>query len=307
MNRKTIAVGAVLAAMLLMGACSPDGGGAAPSASGAAQTPTAGSSAQTSAESLIATVKQRGVLRLGVAPNPPYAYLDTASGKWKGVFVDVIKDWTDNVLKVKLETVATTFQNMVAGLQAHQFDLGTSLNPTPIRSTVIVFSSVVQPSMDAFVINPAVVSAKNYAELNSSKTRVCVSQGSTADFALTSHKSAMQPTRLPDAQSCVLALTTGRVDAFLTVQRAAAGVAAVHAGYKLIWPDTGWTLSGSAFGIAPGYSFMDVMALNTQIQDFAASGKMAESLVANKAINPLDYALGTPPAYVTRTLADAGS
>jgi len=293
MHRKPLTLGAVLAATLLIGACSVGGGG----------TPSAGS-AQTS---LLAAVKQSGVLRLGVTTDLPYAYQDTQSKQWRGVFIDIMKDWTDNVLHVKLETVATTFQNMVAGLQAHQYDIGIGLNPTPTRATVILFSTNVQPSMDAFVLNTTVVSAKTYADLNTSKGRVCVAQGTTADFALTSFHSAMQVTRLPDANSCVLALTTGRVDAMLTEEKASAGVAAAHEGYKLIWPNVPWAASGTSFGIAPGYSFMDVMALDTEIQDFAASGKLAASLTANKAINPLDYALGTPPAYVTQALAAASS
>ncbi len=81
------------------------------------------SSTDTGPKSLISQIKQSGELRVGFASAQPWQFKDPTSGEWQGVFVDVMADWA-KTLDVKFVPVATTWDNIIAGLQAGQYDVG---------------------------------------------------------------------------------------------------------------------------------------------------------------------------------------
>src|SRR5690348_6769020 len=108
-------------------------------------------SAQEPGKSLISKIQARGSLRVGVDQGKPLVFKDPSSGNWQGIFVDVVQRWADT-MKVKLEPVPTTWGNMVAGLQADQFDVAVALNPTPARSLAVIFSEPLISEIGAFAV-----------------------------------------------------------------------------------------------------------------------------------------------------------
>jgi membrane-bound lytic murein transglycosylase MltF len=80
-----------------------------------------------------------GVLRCGAAVAPPYIMRDPATGEYSGFYADLCKEFAD-ALKVKAEFVDTTWDNIVAGLQAGKWDMSLALNRTPARAMAVQFS-----------------------------------------------------------------------------------------------------------------------------------------------------------------------
>ena len=82
-------------------------------------------------------VQKSGTLRCGAAVAPPYVMRDPASGEYSGFFADLCREFAE-VLKVKPAFVDTTWDNIVAGLQAGKWDVSLALNRTPARATACV-------------------------------------------------------------------------------------------------------------------------------------------------------------------------
>jgi polar amino acid transport system substrate-binding protein len=86
------------------------------------------------------SVRKAGVLRCGAATSPPYVMRDPKTGQYSGMFSDICREFGEKVLKVKVEFVDTTWDNIVAGLQSDKWDMSLSLNDTPEREKAISFS-----------------------------------------------------------------------------------------------------------------------------------------------------------------------
>ncbi len=83
-----------------------------------------------SAENLWKDVQDRGVLRAGAALAPPHVMRDPKTGEYSGIFVDLVKEFGEQVLGVKVQFVDTTWDNIIAGMQAGKWDVALALNRT---------------------------------------------------------------------------------------------------------------------------------------------------------------------------------
>jgi polar amino acid transport system substrate-binding protein len=276
-------------AVTALTSCSP-GGDSTNSATGASG----------SGQSLISQIQSRGELRIGVdSGSKPLVFKDATSSEWHGYYYDLMSDWA-SVLKVKLTPVQTTYANMIASLQAGQIDVAVALNPRPLRSLSVVFTQPLTFEIDAFAIRPAATPGiTSWSQLNNSQYTVCVQAGGAPDLTITALKPKAQVTRLPNQPACQEALLSGRATAYLTSAIDLASFAAANNGVRLIFPEQPINKSGTAFAIAQGHLFSDILALNVEIQDFIDSGKLAASEKANGLANPLDYTIGNVPGYAS--------
>jgi polar amino acid transport system substrate-binding protein len=134
MTRKRGAVLALVAltAALTLAACSSS-----------ADTSTPASPTKTKASTATGALKDiqdAGVLKVGMAANPPFSIQDT-DGTY-GSFSPAFMKYIAKKLGVKLELVSTTTTTMIAGLQTNQFDMiGIAISATPERKTAIDFST----------------------------------------------------------------------------------------------------------------------------------------------------------------------
>ena len=257
------------------------------------------SSSNSGPKSLISQIKQRGELRVGLASAQPWQMKDASTGDWEGVFVDVMKDWA-TVLNVKFVPVATTWDNMIAGLQAGQYDVASSLNARPARSIVVSFSNPLASDIGSFAVTPGTSNITTFAQLNQASNTVCVQQGAAEDLSLTNAHLALQIQRLPDQDSCRLALTSGRVQAFFDDWNGNGPFAKATSGVKIIFPTTPFVNEGIGYAITFGYSYEDISAINNELVAFAGSGKLAQSLAKWGAVDPVKFAAdpNDVPTYV---------
>jgi polar amino acid transport system substrate-binding protein len=87
----------------------------------------------------LAKIKAAGVIRVGIAADPPYTFQDP-NGDWKSFIPELVRK-LGPYLGVKIEFVGTTWTTIVAGLQADKYDIiGASINATPERAKAIDFT-----------------------------------------------------------------------------------------------------------------------------------------------------------------------
>ncbi|MSO75320.1 MAG: transporter substrate-binding domain-containing protein [Alphaproteobacteria bacterium] len=171
--------------------------------------------AQQKSESTWDLIKRTGKVRMGVFDFPPYFLRDKATGEWVGAMIEMGKDIAKE-LDVKYEPVEVGgFGEAVLTLQSGKVDFNFALQATPKRSTAIDFAGPIYWIEWVTVNNPK-FHGKVWADYNKPEVKVAVMQGSSDELLL--RKIAPLATRieLKDISQVVLAVSSGRADAFTT-------------------------------------------------------------------------------------------
>lgn len=222
-------------------------------------------------------VQQRGVLRCGAAIAPPHVIRDPLSGEYSGLFVDFCKEFGEKVLGVKVEMVETTWDNMIAGLQASRWDLAMAINRQPKRALSITFSEPLwnyEISLAYDKANPKVKTPVSLADVDIAGMNIGVKTGSAEDILMTSNIKNATILRLTDTDAVRLALSSHRVD--LAVEDSDANalfLATDKARWVAFKPVPAVAKQGVGFGLRRTASAADVMALNIFIEEKAATGQ----------------------------------
>jgi ABC-type amino acid transport substrate-binding protein len=127
---------------------------------------------------LLDQIRQRGVLLVGAAGDPPYEQRQS-DGKWVGYLPDLLERFAAS-LGVKIEFVPSSFTAIVAGLQAGKFDLaGTDLHETELRREAIDFSETLFASGTSIYMQPSVAGKyRDLESLNDPSVTIAVEGGS---------------------------------------------------------------------------------------------------------------------------------
>ncbi len=227
-------------------------------------------------KSLIKEIQQKGELRVGYATADPHSIKDSATGQWKGIAVDIMEDWAKE-LGVKHVAVDTSWDNMIAGLQAGKYDVAASLNRRPARSLVVTFSVPYMYDMGTFAVNRAKINAKNFDDLDKKGTKVAVMMGTAEDKSLSRVAKNLEILRLPDQNETRIAVLSGRAPVLMDDISGNAKFAQENKTIRLIIPEPPIMLEGVAYAIRQGYTNDDLEALNIMVEDFINTGKLKAS------------------------------
>jgi polar amino acid transport system substrate-binding protein len=184
------------------------GGGAAVLVGGA----TAAVAQTASAPGTLQAIRDRGELRIAVAPGEPWFYKDQRSGEWYGlgwgVGVALAKE-----LGIKATPVETTWGTAIAGLQAGQFDVMFTMDATPQRALAADFP--VQPMFyyAQGVLLKDGVTVTTWEEMNKPEFKIGVVLGTSPDRDLTVRLPKATIERFPSADETGAAFVAGRMDA----------------------------------------------------------------------------------------------
>jgi len=141
---------------------------------------------------------------------------DPKTGTYGGIFPDLCRDFAEKVLKVKVEYVDTTWDNIVAGLQSDKWDVSLSLNDTPEREKAIAFTAPVMAFSVTFSYNknnPKVPKTINaISDFDKPGIIVAVVSGTVMDKAASGALKQATIMRLPDYDETRLALMSKRAD-----------------------------------------------------------------------------------------------
>jgi polar amino acid transport system substrate-binding protein len=223
------------------------------------------------------SVKKAGVLRCGAAVAPPYVMRDPKTGEYSGFFSDLCRNFGENVLKVKVEFVDTTWDNIVAGLQSDKWDLSMALNDTPEREKAISFSA---PATDYNVSlvynknNPRIPKgASSLADIDKPGVTIAVMSGTAQDKAISAVIKQAQIMRLPGNDETRLALMSKRADLLADANITNMLLTEAHPEWAVaIQPNPPLAQQEVAFGVRKETSKADVDVLNAYLNQQAKSG-----------------------------------
>lgn len=222
-------------------------------------------------------VKKAGVLRCGAAVAPPYVMRDPKTGQYSGFFSDLCRDFGQNVLKVKVEFVDTTWDNIVAGLQSDKWDLSMALNQTPEREKAIAFSAPATDYNVSFVYNknnPKIPKgAHSIAEVDKPGVTVAVMSGTAQDKAISAVFKQATIMRLPGNDETRLALMSKRADLLADANITNMLLTEAHPEWAVtIQPNPPLAQQEVAFGLRKETSPADIALLNKYMSDQVKSG-----------------------------------
>jgi polar amino acid transport system substrate-binding protein len=234
------------------------------------------------------SVRQAGVLRCGVALSPPYTMRDPKTGEYSGVFPDLCKAFGEKVLKVKVEFVDTTWDNIVAGLQSDKWDMSLSLNDTHEREKAIAFSkSVVDYSVTLTYNknNPKIPKDfHSISEIDKPGMIVTVMSGTAQDKAISAQLKQAQVMRLPGFDETRLALMSKRADLLADDNMTNTLLTQAHPDWAVAFkPNPPLAQQGICFGVRKETPAADIAVLNKFIDDETKSGEI--NTLVNKSIH----------------------
>ncbi|WP_260436018.1 ABC transporter substrate-binding protein [Burkholderia sp. Bp9143] len=232
------------------------------------------------------SVRKAGVLRCGAATSPPYVMRDPKTGQYSGMFSEICRAFGEKVLKVKVEFVDTTWDNIVAGLQSDKWDMSLSLNDTPEREKAIAFSKA---AIDYSVTlaynknNPKLPKAVHaISDIDKPGVIVAVMSGTAQDKAITGVLKQAQVMRLPGYDETRLALMSKRADMLADDNMTNRLLTEAHADWAVtLQPNPPLAQQGICFGVRKETPAADIALLNKFIDDEIKSGEMERLVKAS--------------------------
>ncbi|SAL06526.1 extracellular solute-binding protein [Caballeronia calidae] len=241
------------------------------------------------------SVKKAGVLRCGAAVAPPYVMRDPKTGEYSGFFADLCRNFGQNVLKVKVEFVDTTWDNIVAGLQSDKWDLSMALNQTPEREKAVSFSAPATDYNVSFVYNknnPKIPKgAHSLADIDKPGVTIAVMSGTAQDKAISAALKQARIMRLPGNDETRLALMSKRADLLADANITNMLLTEAHPDWAAtVQPTPPLAQQEVAFGLRKETSAADLAVLNDYVSAQVKSGAVDKliktsvqaMLVANK-------------------------
>lgn len=223
------------------------------------------------------SVRSSGVLRCGAAVSPPYVMRDPKTGDYSGLFPELCKAFGRDVLKVKVEFVDTSWDNIVAGLQSEKWDISLSLNDTPERRKAISFSKPAIGYSVNFAYN--VKNAKLANGVNSmddvdhAGISVAVMSGTAQDKAISGVLKKATIVRLPGFDETRLSLMSKRADFLADDSMTNTLLTTAHPDWaKTFTPTPRLAEQGIALGVNKNTPDTDIHVLNDFVDQQIKSG-----------------------------------
>ncbi|MFJ4443271.1 substrate-binding periplasmic protein [Pseudomonas sp. NPDC089422] len=239
----------------------------------------AGSALAADASDSWKAVREAGVLRCGAATSPPYVMRDPRTGSYSGLFPELCKQFGEQVLKVKVQFVDTSWDNIVAGLQSEKWDLSLALNDTPERRKAIAFS---KPAI-GYSVNFA-YSSKNpklgggvntMADIDKPGISVAVMSGTAQDKAVSAVLKQAKIVRLPGFDETRLSLMSKRTDFLADDSMTNTLLTSAHPDWaKTFTPTPKLAEQGINLGVNKNTPAADIAVLDAFIEEKISSGEM---------------------------------
>lgn len=173
------------------------------------------SSAMAADESAWAQIQSTKKLLTCVVPAyQPYSARD-AGGTWSGFAVEMAKD-VAKALRAEPEFIETSFKTVVLDLQSGKCHAFFGFNATPERALAIDFAGPLYTlGFGAIDREGFVPKGDRWSDLNDPSIRVCYAVGNSSEQQIKRFAPKSTMTALPQADDCVLALMSGRVDRYI--------------------------------------------------------------------------------------------
>jgi len=191
-------------------------GVAALGALGAAGCSRVATASTTDGGDLLERLKAQGVVRLGIAGEIPFGYIDT-DGELTGEAPELAKAVFKRLGVDRVQPVPTEFGSLIPGLNSQQFDVvsaGMYINPE--RCEQVIFSDPDYQMLDAFIVrkgNPK--GLHNYKDIVEKKARFATGTGyAEIQYAVEAGYKESDILIVQDQVAGLNAVEAGRVDVF---------------------------------------------------------------------------------------------
>lgn len=239
----------------------------------------AGTAQAQDARSYWQKVQSAGVLRCGAAVAPPYVMRDPATGDYSGFFADLCREFAQ-VLDVKPEFVDTTWDNIVAGLQAGRWDMSLALNRTPVRAMAVDFSIPAMEYQISLVYNKANpkigANPVSVADVDKPGVTIAVMSGTAQDKAISGAVKNATLLRLPSNDETRLALMSRRADILVDASDTNLLFTQRHPEMAALNPTPALAKQGVAFGLPHALTASDVAVVDIFLEERVATGHVEE-------------------------------
>lgn len=166
--------------------------------------------------SLLERLREEGVVRLGIAGEIPFGYIDR-DGDFTGEAPEIAKVIFSRLGVKRVQPVPTEFASLIPGLRSQQFDVvSAGMYITPDRCKHVIFSDPDYQMRDAFIVakgNPKGI--HNYEDVvRTGATMAAGTAYAEIDYAVAAGVDRDDIRILPDQLAGLLAVEQGRVDVF---------------------------------------------------------------------------------------------
>ena len=221
-------------------------------------------------------VQASGALRCGAAVAPPYVMRDPATGEYSGFFAELCRELAAT-LEVEPQFVDTTWDNIVAGLQAGKWDVSLALNRTPARAMAINFSV---PAMEYQISlaynkdNPKIpANPASVADIDAEGLTLAVMSGTAQDKAISVAVKNATVLRLPTNDETRLAVVSKRADILVDASDTNLLFTQSNPDWAVAFsPSPALAKQGVAFGLPQSLSAQDVEVVNIFLEERVATG-----------------------------------
>jgi polar amino acid transport system substrate-binding protein len=231
-----------------------------------------GGGTDVSSASWIDKIKSKGELRVGCADSPPTIVV-AADGTCSGPDLIPLQDLAEQ-LGVKMTTVATSWQSIVAGLQADRYDVAADLDQTVERGLSIQFS---HPSWNypGVFLAPKTAGLRSVDQVVNSGKPVATAQGTALDAALQAAKIA--ELRVDNYQNATSAVEAGRASSVFTDLGTAVDIATKRPDFGIVVPSPAIFVHYVAYGLPANIDPRSLQIFNIGVDNAVASGKIDRS------------------------------
>ncbi|WP_165985458.1 ectoine/hydroxyectoine ABC transporter substrate-binding protein EhuB [Streptomyces sp. YIM 98790] len=231
---------------------------------------------------LLERLRAQGSVRLGIASEIPYSYIDT-DGNLTGQAPAIARVIFGRLGIDRFQPVLTEFGSLIPGLNALQFDVvaaGMWINPE--RCQKVIFSDPDYVAKDAFIVaegNP--LGLESYADIAETGARVATGPGwFQRDYALGNGVPEGNIGTYPDQLAGLNAVRHGRIDAFFGTAPTIVAAARNAAGVEATTPFTPVVDGEEQIG-AGGFAFRPTEtnlrdAFNVELHKLKDSGELLD-------------------------------
>lgn len=144
----------------------------------------------------------------------PYSWKDS-NGQWHGFVIDMANDVAKD-LHVQPSFVETSFGTVVLDLQSGKCNVFFGFNATPERALAIDFAGPLYTlGFGALDRKGWTAPGDHWSDMNDSSIRVCYAIGNSSEQQIQRFAPKATKVALPDANDCILALSSGRADRYI--------------------------------------------------------------------------------------------
>lgn len=229
---------------------------------------------------LLDRLRAQGVVRLGIAGEVPFGYIDKDGGL-TGEAPELARVVFKRLGIDRVQPVPTEFGSLIPGLKALQFDVvAAGMYVNPERCEQVIFADPDYQMLDSFIVrkgNP--LGLRDYKDVVAKKAKFATGTGyAEIQYAVEAGYAQSDILIVPDQVAGLNAVEAGRVDVFAGTALTVRAVAEKSAKAEAIKPFTPLVdgkphIDGGAFAFRPGETKLRD-AFNVELRKLKKSGEL---------------------------------